>query len=150
MKRSEARDVIYTYSTEQFSVALAAAGVPAEAPRAVRYQGVAANEPPQGSYWARVSMQTVSEEQETLRTGEQGRRFVTIGLVMVQLFVPRSSGKELVEMDELAEAFRNAFRDLDAPDGLEFTGAKIDDNVRVETSWLNVLVTARFSYRQFM
>lgn len=150
MNRSEARDVIYSHATEQVALAITAAGIPPEAPRELRYQGITAAEPAQGTYWARVSMQTVDESQETLRTGENGRRYLTIGLVMVQLFVPRSSGKELVEIDLIAEALRNSYRDLDTPEGLEFTGAKIDDNVRTETSWLNVLVTARFSYRQFM
>jgi hypothetical protein len=150
MNRGEARDVIYTYGTKAVTDTKGPAGIDAGAPFAMRYGGVSEAEPPQGSYWGRVSMQTVDESQEGLRTGERGRRFLTIGLVMVQLFVPRSAGKELVELDNWSEAVRNAFRDLDTPEGLEFTGARIDDNVRAEPSWLNVLVTARFSYRQFM
>jgi hypothetical protein len=150
MNRGEARDVIYTYGTNAVQAAKTPAGIDPGAPFAMRYGGIVEAEPAQGSYWARVSMQTVSEEQEALRTGERGRRFLTIGLVLVQLFVPRSAAKELVEIDNWSEAVRNAFRDLDTPEGLEFTGARIDDNVRAEPSWLNVLVTARFSYRQFM
>lgn len=150
MNRDEARDVIYTYGTTAVAAAKDAAGIAAEAPFAMRYGGVSETEPDQGTYWARVSMQTVDESQEALGNSEGTRRFLTVGLVQVQLFIPRSSAKELIESDRWAEAVRNAFRDLDTPEGLEFTGARIDDNVRAEPSWLNVLVTARFSYRQFM
>lgn len=149
MNREEARDLIYTYATDLFNAALDAAGVPADKPRAMRYQGVADTEPAQGTYWGRINLQTVDEDQETLRNGDT-RRFATIGNIMFQLFVPRSSGQELVEMDRISEFVRNGYRDCQADDNLEFTSAKIDDNVRVETSWLNVLVTARFAYRQFI
>lgn len=149
MNRTEARDVIYTHGTETFNAALVAAGIAAEAGRALRYQGVPQDEPPQGTYWARIAMQTVDEYQETLRNGAV-RRFVTIGIVMVQLFVPRVDGEALTNLDQIAEAVRNAYRDRQVDDNLEFTKAQIDDNVRTETSWLNVLVTARFQYRQFI
>lgn len=149
MNREQARDLIYTHGTAAFNAALEAAGVPPEAPRAMRYQGVAEAEPAQGSYWGRISMQTVDEPQETLRNGET-RRFATYGIVMFQIFVPRQSGQELVEIDRISEHLRNAYRDRQVDDNLEFTGAKIDDNVRTETSWLNVLVTTRFGYDQFI
>lgn len=151
LNRSEARDLIYNHGRLTWDAALAAV-IPAEAPKAIRYQGITGEgqgEPAQGAYWARVSMQTVDEEQETLRNGET-RRFVSIGLVQIQIFVPRSSSNALGELDLIAEEVRNAYRDRQVDDNLEFTSAKIDDNVRTEPSWLNVLVTARFTYRQFI
>lgn len=149
MNRTEARDKIYSHATDTFMDALVAAGVAAEAGREMRYQGVPQDEPVQGTYWGRVSMQTVDEFQETLRNGAT-RRFVTVGLVMFQIFVPRIDGEALTNLDQIAEEVRNAYRDRQVDDNLEFTSAKIDDNVRTETSWLNVLVTARFTYRQFI
>lgn len=149
MNRNEARDKIYEHGTALFAAALVAAGIPGEATSAMRYQGVADAEPGQGSYWGRLTLQTVDEPQETLRNGET-RRFATFGIVMFQLFVPRTSPKALTELDAIAEHVRNGYRDRQVDDNLEFTGAKIDDNVRVEQSWLNVLITARFEYRQFI
>lgn len=151
MNRGEARDLIYTHATDTWDEAVLDV-VPSGAPSAMRYQGVAGagqGEPVQGTYWARISMQTVDEDQETLRNGET-RRFATIGLIQFQIFVPRTSGDALTEMDKIAEAVRNRYRDRQVDDNLEFTSAKIDDNVRTEPSWLNVLVTARFTYRQFI
>lgn len=149
MNRTEARDKIYTHATETFLAALGEAGIDAGAPREMRYQGIAQDEPAQGTYWGRISMQTVSEDQETLRNGAT-RRFVTIGLVMFQIFVPRIDGEALTNLDQIAEVVRNAYRDRQVDENLEFTSAKIDDNIRTETSWLNVLITARFTYRQFI
>lgn len=94
-------------------------------------------------------MQTVLEDQETLRNGEV-RRFRTTGLVFVQIFAPRTAGDAQAKSDILAENVRNSFRMRAVNDNLEFTRATIDDNVRVETDWINVVVSSRFEYRQFL
>lgn len=149
MNREQARDVIYSHAMAAWSAAVAYAGVPAQAPKHTRWQGVDQAEPPQGSYWMRTTLQTVDEDQETLRNGDV-RRFNTIGNVFVQIFVPNTDDAAGQRLDKLAESLRNAFRDRQADANVEFTSAKIDDNVRREPAWLSVLVTCRFSYRQFV
>jgi hypothetical protein len=137
---------MFGHATEAWDAACAAAGVD---DAAIRYQGLDSGEPPQGTYWARVSMQTVSEEQETLR-GTGVRRFVTVGFLYVQIFAPRASEVAQAKADVLAEVVRNWFRDKAPAENLEFTQAAIDDNVRPEPAWLAVNVSARFWYRQFI
>lgn len=152
MNRTEARDFIFDFANDAWAAATAAV-VTDGTPVAVRYQGVtqgdASGEPAQGTYWARVSMQTVDEYQETLRNGEV-RRFVTIGLVFVQIFAPNTHGKAQAWADRLAELVRNTFRERCVDDNLEFTGVAIDDNVRREPAWLPVNINGRFAYRQFI
>lgn len=146
MNRTEARDAMFGLATEAWNDACSVAEV--EDP-AIRYQGLDEAEPAQGTYWARVSMQTVSEGQETLR-GITTRRFLTVGFIYVQIFAPRASEEAQAKADVLAETVRNWFRDKAPAEHLEFTQAAIDDNVRPEPAWLGVNVSARFWYRQFM
>lgn len=146
MNRTEARDAMFSLATEAWDAACIAADV---SDPAIRYQGLDDGEPAQGTYWARVSMQTVSEDQETLR-GTGTRRFVTVGFLYVQIFAPRSGEQAQAKADILAEVVRNWFRDKAPAENLEFTQAAIDDNVRPEPAWLAVNVATRFWYRQFI
>lgn len=152
MNRTEARDFIFGFAAAAWQTATAAV-VTDGTPVAMRYQGVTtgehAGEPEQGTFWARVSMQTVDEFQETLRNGET-RRFVTSGLVFVQIFAPNTHGEAQAWSDRLAELVRNTFRERLVDDNLEFTGVAIDDNVRREPAWLPVNINGRFTYRQFI
>ena len=53
----------------------------------VRWQGVEEPSLPDGSkFWARVSIQTVFEEQTALAGNESKRRYTSSGLVFVQIF----------------------------------------------------------------
>lgn len=152
MNRTEARDFIFDFAKDAWDVA-AAAVVTDGTPIAFRYQGVTqgpdAGEPAQGTFWARVSIQTVDEYQETLRNGTV-RRFVTVGLVFVQILAPNTHGEAQAWSDKLAELVRNTFRERCVDDNLEFTGVAIDDNVRREPAWLPVNINGRFAYRQFI
>lgn len=147
MKRQEAKDVIYGHATAAWNAAVAGLGiVGAEA----RYKDDGLEEPNQGVYWTRMSTQTVDEQQETLRNALFVRRFVTVGLIFVQIFAPRTDNDAQANIDILSEALRDAFRDPRVDNNLEFTQAAIDDSVSPEPDWLPVTVTARFWYRQFM
>ena len=147
MNRSEAKDIIFAHAATAWTNACTTAGI---ASPQVRFKDDGQAEPSNGTYWARISTQVVDERQESLRNDSFERRFVTVGLVFVQIFVPRTSSGIIAKADVLAESVRNAFRDPRVDDNLEFTQATIDDNVQSEPAWLPVLVWARFWYRQFL
>lgn len=145
MNRAEAKDAIYSFGSGAVQSAFTKQGM---GPATLRFGRIPGDEPPQGSWWARLSIQTVDEEQETLRI--ETRRFMTTGIAYVQLFAPNTDKKADSILDLIAEDVRNAYR-IPLPDSnLEFTGAKIDDNVTPEPAWLPLLIRAQFSYRQFL
>lgn len=146
MNRTEAKGVIFAHATAAW---LAACQTLEIENAELRFKDDGLAEPANGVYWARMSTQTVEEGQETLRNGAV-RRFLTVGLVFVQVFAPRTDDDGADNADLLAEAMRNAFRDPQVDDNLEFTRAAIDDNVRAEPAWIQINVSARFWYRQFM
>lgn len=144
MNRAEAKDLMFGMATTGWQNATAALGI--DDPE-IRYKDDGETEPAQGTYWCRVSRQTVTEDQESLRNGV--RRFVSVGFIYVQIFCPRGDDDHQVNAEALAEDMRNLFRDYTCDPHLEFTQATIDDNVPPEPSWLAVTVSARFWYRQF-
>lgn len=147
MNRGSAKDVVYGHATAAWDAACTSLGI---AGAQLRYKDDGLEEPPLGTYWARMSMQTVDERQETLRNAEFVRRFVTVGLIFVKIHAPRTDNDAQENIDILSEAIRNAFRDPRVDNNLEFTQAAIDDSVRPEPAWMPIMITARFWYRQFM
>lgn len=146
MDRASARDFLYSFVRDQYRAAsLAATGLTG----ALRYGGIPDEEPANGTYWARVTMRITNEEQETLRSADRTRRFLTQGLVFVQLFCPSPAEPGLVPMDQIAETVRNAFRTYQGAE-IEFTTAEIDDNVPAEPNWLRANIVSTFQYRQFL
>lgn len=145
MNRAEAKDVMFGHLTTAWNAALTAHDLDG----VLRFPDDGLEEPDNGTYWARVSIQTVDEDQETLRN--QGvRRFLSVGLVFVQIFCPRSDDGAAINADLIAEDMRNALRNPRVDDNLEFTQAAIVDNVEQEPAWVTINVTARFWYREFM
>lgn len=115
----------------------------------LRYQGVTYPQSPSvTTYWARLSLQIVSEDQETLRNGV--RRFRSDGLAFVQLFYPTADTQVASKSDLLAEATRNIFRLRTPQDNIIFTRARINDNIDPEASWLRINVISEFEYVQFL
>lgn len=148
MDRVAARDAIYSIATAGASAAFVQV---LGKPGFIRYAGVKDDRPatiPNDVYWAQFSIQTVDDEQETLRNNE--RRFLVEGIVFVQLFVPVLDEQGLHHLDLLSEAIRNVFRRRAPGDKIEFTRARIVDNIKPEPNWLRANVVSEFQYRQFM
>ena len=147
MDHKSSRTALYDFGRDRY---LAACGVvvPAVVP-VLRYAGLSEDEPTDGTYWARVSRTVVDEGQETLRNGSSQRRFRSTGIVFVQLFVPRSVSRGQVHLDDIAELVRNDFRTYQGED-LEFTNARINDNVAPEPGWLRANIVSNYDYRQFI
>lgn len=148
MNRVEARDAIYSHLTPELNAAFVAV---LGAPGFTRYSGVKDNQDatvPNDVYWSHVSMQIVAEDQETLRNCE--RRFKSEGLVFVQLFVPTLDKRGQFHLDAIADGVRNIFRTRATGDDVEFTRARIVDNIKPEPNWLRANVVSEFQYRQFL
>lgn len=145
MDRTIARDTIFTFATEQYeAVTTALLGAPAE----LRYQGLKdASVPPNDKYWTRVVIQVADEYQETLRC--EVRRFVTVGNVIMQFFIPVVDVNGMPNLDIITEQMRNAFRNYRSNE-IEFTRPRINDNIPAEPNWLRANLVSDFAYRQFM
>lgn len=147
MDQTGARTLLNDFGRDRYRAAAAAVlpGVPVQ----LRYGGLSEPEPDNGSYWARVNSQVVDEPQETLRNGLEQRRFRTDGLIIIQLFAPRAKSTSQTELDQIAELIRNDFRTHQSAD-MEFTNARIADNVQPEPNWQRANVVSNYTYRQFI
>lgn len=145
MDRTIARDAIYSFTTEQFvAVTTALLGAPGE----LRYQGLQdPSIPTNDQYWTRVVMQVADEYQETLKC--ENRRFVTVGNVILQFFIPVIDPNAMPNLDIVTEQMRNAFRNHTSSE-IEFTRPRINDNIPAEPNWLRANLVSDFAYRQFM
>lgn len=91
------------------------------------YPGIVEPEkPPIGTFWARMSRQTVREPQSTLRNGEN-KRYTSQGLVFVQLFAPLSDTQGAEKLRLLAAAVRNGFRSGPTPSEVKFVNMRINE-----------------------
>lgn len=115
----------------------------------LRYYGLKyANAVPTTKYWGRLSIQTVSEDQDTLRNGT--RRYRAEGLVFVQLFAPINDSQVATKLDQIADGVRNLFRHCTAADNVQFSRARVVDNIDPEPAWLRANVVSEFEYNQFV
>jgi hypothetical protein len=150
MDSASSRTFLYDFGRNRFLAACAVVGV---AGPELRYSGdtSGANStlPANDKYWARISRRIVDERQETLRNGALQRRFVTDGLVFVQLFAPVTDSKAQDNMDKIAELIRNDFRTYQGEE-CEFTTAEINDTIPPEAAWLRANVVSTYQYRQFI
>lgn len=145
MDRAAARTFLYGFGRDRFRLAsLATTGVEG----ALRYGGIVEDEPANGVYWARITMRTTFQGQETLRVNGQ-RRFLTEGLVFVQLFCPTGDPAGTVPLDNIAELLLTDFRQYQGED-IEFTNSTINDNIAAEANWLRANIVSVFQYRQFI
>lgn len=146
MDRAAARTFLNDFCRDRYRLAsLAATGAEGE----VRYSGVPGENPANDTYWSRVTTHITYQGQETLRSPDLTRRFLTEGLVIVQLFCPAVSELGTTALDGIAEQILTDFRTYQGAD-IEFTRAEITDNMPAEPDWLRANVTSIFQYRQFV
>jgi hypothetical protein len=75
------------------------------------------------SYYVSVDEQPVTEQQATLRNGD--RRYEAAGLLIIQVFCPRSDAQAMAKGRALAEVARDAFRGVDTG-GVWFRNVRIN------------------------
>lgn len=125
------------------------AGAVAQYVPPVEWQGVQPKDTPNTSkHWARVSIQTVLEDQTTLSSceGQPGqKRFTASGLVFVQIFSPKSLGDGFKVGGLLAEVARNAFRGKTTDSHVWFRNVRINE-LEPEDLYYRHNVVAEFEY----
>lgn len=112
----------------------------------VRWPGVEEPETPDASkFWVRVSQQTVSEEQSTLRNDESVQRYTADGLLFVQLFCPKSDAESMAKGRKLAVIARNAFRGKTTSGKVWFRNARINE-IPPEDKFYRFNVVTEYEY----
>ena len=112
----------------------------------VRWQGVEEPSLPDGSkFWARVSIQTVFEEQTSLAGNESKKRYTSSGLVFVQIFCPKSNAQANEFGKKLSEVARNAFRGKSTAGAVWFRNVRINE-LSPEDLFYRFNVVAEFEY----
>jgi hypothetical protein len=150
MDQASSRTFLYDFGRDRYRAACAALGiVGAELRYSGDTSGLNKTTPADDKYWARITRTVVDERQETLRNGASQRRFVSNGLIFVQLFCPVTESTAQDNMDKIAELIRNDFRTYQGEE-CEFTSAAINDSIPSEAAWLRANVTSNYAYRQFI
>jgi hypothetical protein len=149
MDNSGCRTFLYDFGRDRVAAASAALGLEVELRYGGDTSGANKDPVPNDKYWARISRRIVDERQEGLRNGALQRRFVTDGLVFIELYCPVTDSKAQDNMDKLCEVLRNDFRTFQGEE-CEFTTAAINDTIPPEPAWLRGNVTSTFQYRQFI
>lgn len=100
------------------------------------------------THFARFSMQNVLERQRTFRNGDPAdgnARYVTAGVIFVQVFAPRSRITALQECRYLATAARDIFRGQTFDGGIKFRNVRVVD-VEPEKNFVRKNVVMEFEY----
>jgi hypothetical protein len=113
----------------------------------IRWQGA-----PQGSapdmdkYWARVSIQIVTDKQETLASDSLGKRlYKATGLIYFQLFCPRNVANPTINGITLAELIRGAFRKASPSGSIFFYNQAIRELPPTDENYpINVVATFEY------
>lgn len=113
------------------------------------YQGVESDgKIPSNKFWARISLQTVTEEQATFRGSDLQRRYETNGLVFVQLFMAKEKPENYQLGLKLAVIIKNAFRGQQTDGCIWFRNVRIQENLPAESSWFRLNVVAEYQYNE--
>lgn len=112
----------------------------------VHWQGIETGQKPGfDTFWARVSQETVSDEQSTLRNGDSGQRYETNGLLFIQIFCPKSDPQGMAKGRQLGSIARNAFRSHVTPSGVWFRNPRVVE-LEAEEKWLRLNVIVQYQY----
>lgn len=145
MNNLEAEDEIFNVVASKWATIV----TPVMPSNELRYYGLKYNTGvPVTKFWGRLSLQTVSEDQDTLRNVV--RRFRSDGLVFLQLFMPTDHPQGARKLKQLSGELRDLFRHCTAADNVQFSRARVVDNIEPEAAWLKANVVAEFEYNQFV
>lgn len=112
----------------------------------IRWPGVDEDKLPNMSkFWARISQQTVMEEQTSIAGNDGKTRYTASGLIFVQLFCPKSDSRAMDRGRKLAIVARNAFRGKTTSGKVWFRRARIQE-LTPEDNAYRFNVVAEYEY----
>ncbi len=149
MDTASSRSFLYSFGRDRVRAACEALGIDPVLRYAGDTSGANKDLPANDRYWARISRTIVDERQEGMRNGVSTRKFVTEGLVFVQLFAPTVDSRAQLNLDMLAEAIRNSFRTFQGAE-CDFTAPAINDSIPAEPAWLRANVVSNYQFAQFI
>jgi hypothetical protein len=100
---------------------------------------------PVDAYWARMSRQTVLQQQSNLTGADQLKRYTTRGLVSVQIFAPMMLVSSGIVLSQLAQIVQNAYRGVTTSNGIWFRNATIKE-LPADGRYYRANVTCDFQY----
>lgn len=100
--------------------------------------------------WARVSIDTLDDSQDTLSTptgigGE--KRYRAVGLLFIQFFVPQTDAQRVGALPFTGDEFRRAFNKYPRRNGLVFTRPRFDP-LPTEKGFERANVVVSFEYNE--
>lgn len=102
--------------------------------------------PPKDLYWARVNQMTVSESQlafcETVE-----KVYNPMGLIIVQLFCPKSNTESSTKGRELSMIVKKAYRGKKTAGGVWFRNVRIEE-MKVEMNFYRFNIVAEYEYNE--
>lgn len=104
-----------------------------------------AGKPDQTKFWVRISNQTLSEEQSTLSNSNGIRRYTNNGLVLVEIFCPKSVVKSNEFGKSLASISKNIFRGASTASGVFFRKSYIKE-LPQEDSCYRFMTVSEYEY----
>lgn len=116
----------------------------------VEYEGVRDNRHAKGGKaFARLSVRNVIERQATLGSpgGAGKHEYETIGLMVVQLFLPKSDNTAMVSGRRLAQLVRNTYRSVSAGGEVWFRDATIREQPP-GNRWYQINVTIEYNFME--
>lgn len=100
--------------------------------------------------WLRVSTQIVDEQQSTLSTCEGlpgQKKYETVGLLFVELYLPKSKGDSGVKGRQAATILRDLFRNAGSgQSGIRYYRARINDGIPPEELFYRLNVVTEYEY----
>jgi hypothetical protein len=115
----------------------------------IRWDGNEKATPPDGQkFWVLHSVQNVKEMQASLsdNTGLPGqKRYTSLGLVIIQFFMPKNVANAKSLGRTLAMIAKNAYRGKNTANGIWFKNVRINDLPTFE-DWYRLNVIAEYSY----
>ena len=94
-------------------------------------------------HWARITTKTVVDQQKAFMAETSAIKYTTHGLIFVQFFGPLNDNNSEIQMLQLAERTRNAFRG-NSPD-IWYRHARIQE-LEPEAKWLRCNVVVEYEF----
>lgn len=110
------------------------------------YQGVdTGGKIPTNKFWARISQQTVTEQQSALAGNDLQRRYTADGLLFVQIFSASDDIANYNKAAQLAALIKTAFRGKQTDGCIWFRNVRIQE-IPPENAWYRLNVVAEYQY----